>query len=167
MLNLIISLLPGLVSVVSLLVSLSLPQWVITVESSSSPSSPPHPSPPLHLHIGLFSVCPELRLEANLSLTEVAVVKCRSLSDSEEQQEEEAPFSSRTARVLSRIRSDRDNTEIIDSFRYWGGGPTISLNDKLHQEDQMLLAQLFCSNTETETGAWLSPPRQPGASLSD
>ena len=119
MLKLISSILAGLVSVVSLLVSLSLPHWVITVESSpsspssaSSASSPPPATPSLLLHIGLFSVCPEWRLEENLSLTEVAGVKCRSLSYSEEEEDIRtslAPLSSRTGRVLSRIRSDKHN----------------------------------------------------------
>ena len=110
----------GLVSVVSLLVSLSLPHWVITVEtSSSSPLRPPSPTPPLHLHIGLFSVCPEWRLEANLSLTEVAVVECQSLSYSQEEEEDIrtvlAPLGSRTVRVLSRIRFDCDCDKTQDS----------------------------------------------------
>ena len=105
----------------SLLVSLSLPHWVITVETSPSPShssassssAPPPSHPPLHLHIGLFSVCPEWRLEANLSLTEVAVVECQSLSYSQEEEEDIrtvlAPLGSRTVRVLSRMRCDCDS----------------------------------------------------------
>ena len=107
----IISILAGLLSVLSLLVSLSLPHWVITVEtspSSSSPSSSSPSSPSLHLHIGLFSVCPEWGPEGNLSQPVVPLVTCLSLSSSEEGEDTRtslAPLGSRTTRVLGRIRS--------------------------------------------------------------
>ena len=89
--------LTGLFSVLSLLLSLSLPHWLVTVETL-----PPSHLSPLHLlelHIGLFSVCPQV------NVTTVGV-ECTSISygDLEEVRSGLWLPVSRTARILTRMR---------------------------------------------------------------
>ena len=91
--------LTGLFSVLSLLLSLSLPHWLVTVETL-----PPSNLSPLHLlelHIGLFSVCPQV----NVTTTELGV-ECTSISygDLEEVRSGLWLPVSRTARILTRMR---------------------------------------------------------------
>ena len=103
--------LAGLFSVLSLLVSLSLPHWLVTVDSLDSLPRQ------LELHIGLFSVCPHLEVEdrlSNLTTSPGAGLECSSIGESRAGL---WPPVSRTARLLTRIRSV--TLHILIGTFYW------------------------------------------------
>ena len=89
----------GLFSVLSLLLSLSLPHWLITVERL--PPTPLTTFSLLELHIGLFSVCPQLNITA-----QVPGQECTSISYGQLEETSTTLWLpvSRTARILARIR---------------------------------------------------------------